>query len=333
MTATRRRVLAGIGAACTGAIAAPMILRPGPSDTVWPNERSIKLVVPFAPGGPTDMIGRMMAQAITDGTGARVYVESRPGAGGNIAFTQVAQAEPDGYTLLVCSNALVLNPWLYEHISYDPIRDFEPIAELLTAPNVFFANPSSGLKSLPQLVTTARRHPDQLNYASPGVGTTPQLAAELLKITERIKVAHVVFGGSSPASQAVLAGDVQAGCVALPGAHAHIQAGKLTGLAVTGATRWHDLPNIPTMIELGYKDFVFDTSFSLVGPAGLSPRITRALASDVIAALHQPNNAERLQGAGFQILAKGPAELKARIARELPMWQDIVTQTGVRTRS
>ncbi len=333
MVADRRLAMAGIAAAGAGLLLAPVFMRRDPSRAPWPTERAIRLVVPFAAGGPTDMIARMVAEAIAAGTGARVYVESRPGAGGNIAFTQVAQSEPDGYTLLVSSNALLLNPWLYDTIGYDPLRDFDPVVGMLSAPNVFFASPASGLKSIPQLVAAARSYPDQLNYASPGMGTTPQLAAELLKVREKISVAHVVFGGSAPASQAVMAGDVQAGCVALPGAHAHIQAGKLVGLALTGEARWHELPDMPTMVGLGYDGFVLDTAFNLMAPAGLSPRITATLAKIVIGALGEPGYERRLRRAGFQILARGPADLKARIAAELPMWQDIVAQAGLRPRS
>jgi len=314
-------------------MAARALMRPDPARDAWPNARTIKLVVPFAAGGPTDLIGRMVAGAIAGVSRGRIYVENRPGAGGNIAFTQVARAEPDGYTVMVCTNALLLNPWIYDGVGYDPLQDFEPIAELLSAPNVFFASPASGLGSIADLVTAARRHPDQLNYASPGVGTTPQLAAELLKIRERIEVAHVVFGGASPASQAVMAGDVQAGCVALPGAHAHILAGNLKGLALTGSEPWHDLPRLPTMLALGYDGFVLETCYKLMAPAGLPSSITNVLATAVIEALHAPENESRLRHAGFQVLGRGPAELKARIARELPMWQDIVAQVGNKVKS
>lgn len=332
MSTDRRKWLVGLGAACTGALLVHTLGRSGPARTGWPTQKAIKLVVPFAAGGPTDLVARMIARAIADDTGARVYVESRPGAGGNIAFTQVVQAAPDGYTLLLGSNAMTLNPWIYDSVGYDPVADFEPIAELLAAPNVFFASPASGLGSIADLVTAARRHPEQINYASPGVGTPPHLAAELLKARARIEVAHVVFGGSSPASQAVMAGNVQAGCVALPGAHSHIQAGKLVALALTGETRWEDLPDVPTMREAGYEDFILDTSYALMAPAGLAPRITASLAAAVIGALRQPASDSRLRHSGFQVLARGPTELKARIAREAGMWQGIVAEARVRSK-
>ena len=333
MAADRRRLIAAMGATFGGVMLARGLMRSAPSRVSWPDEKPVKLVVPFSAGGPTDLIARMVARAIREGTSARVYVENRPGAGGNIAFSQVAQAAADGYTLLVCSNALVLNPWLYDTVAYDPVADFEPIAELLAAPNVFFASRASGFASIADLVTAARRHPDQINYASPGVGTPPYLAAELLKVREGIEVAHVVFGGSSPASQAVMAGDVQAGCVALPGAHMHILAGKLTGLALTGEARWPDLPGMPTTVELGYDSFVPDTCYKLMAPAGLSPRITAALASKVGHALREPANEMQLRRTGFQVLARGPTDLKARIAREIPIWQDIVAEARLKARS
>ena len=195
------------------------------------------------------------------------------GAGGNIGIGSVARADPDGYTLLVTSSAFVLNPSLYANVPYDPFTDFAPISEMVASPNVFLARPDLGVSSIKELVALARKEPDKLNYGSPGVGTTPQLAAELLKVREKINMVQVQHAGAGPAVQAILSGTVPVACVALPPAQPHILAGKLKALAVTSEKRASGLPDVPTMTELGYKDFVLDTMQALLAPAKTPPEI------------------------------------------------------------
>ena len=170
-----------------------------------------------------------------------------------------AHAEPDGYTLLITSSAYVVNPGLYAKVPYDPHQDFAPIAELATSPNVILVDPKLGVNSIAELIARARANPNELNYASPGIGTTPHLSGELFKIVCGIDITHVPFSGAGPAIQAILSGTTQVAFAALPPAHPHIESGALKALAVTGTHRWFDLPDVPTMIELGYKDFVSDT--------------------------------------------------------------------------
>src|SRR5258707_3720750 len=215
-------------------------------------ERPVKIIVPFAPAGPTDIMARILAQHLGDALGGTAVVENKPGAGGNIGIGTTAHAEPDGYTLLITSSAYVVNPGLYAKIPYDPYKDFAPIAELGTSPNVILVDPKLGVNSIPDLIARAKANPDELNYASPGIGTTPHLSAELFKIVGGIQITHVPFSGAGPAVQAVLSGTTQIAFAALPPARPHIETSAVKAVAVTGAPRWFDLPDVPTMGWVGY---------------------------------------------------------------------------------
>ena len=202
-------------------------------------ERPVKIIVPFAPAGPTDIMARILIAHLGDAIGGTMIVENKPGAGGNIGIGAAAHAEPDGHTLLITSSAYVVNPGLYAKIPYDPYTDFAPIAELATSPNVILVDPKLGVNSIPDLIARARANPNELNYASPGIGTTPHLSGELFKIVGGIEITHVPFSGAGPAIQAVLSGTTQVAFAALPPAHPHIESGALKALAVTGVHRAH----------------------------------------------------------------------------------------------
>jgi tripartite-type tricarboxylate transporter receptor subunit TctC len=248
---SRREILRSAGLAI-GALVAPNLgLKPA-SAAGYP-EHPVKIIVPFAPAGPTDIMARILSTHLGEAIGGTVIVENKAGAGGNIGIGAAAHADPDGYTLLVTSSAYVVNPGLYAKIPYDPYKDFAPIAELGTSPNVFLVNPKLGVSTMAELIARAKADPNELNYASPGIGTTPHLSAELLKIVGGIQITHVPFSGAGPAIQAVLGGITQVCCAALPPAHPQIESGALKALAVTGAQRWFDLPDVPTMVELGFK--------------------------------------------------------------------------------
>ena len=244
---SRREILRGAGAAI---VASNLGLKQAGA-AGYP-ERPVKIIVPFAPAGPTDIMARILATHLGEAIGGTVIVENKAGAGGNIGIGAAAHADPDGYTLLVTSSAYVVNPGLYAKIPYDPYQDFAPIAELGTSPNVFLVNPKLGVSTMAELIARAKADPNELNYASPGIGTTPHLSAELLKIVGGIQITHVPFSGAGPAIQAVLGGITQVCCAALPPAHPQIESGALKALAVTGAQRWFDLPDVPTMVELGF---------------------------------------------------------------------------------
>jgi tripartite-type tricarboxylate transporter receptor subunit TctC len=320
----RRDVLKGGGLLLTAVIAAPTSGR-----AAYP-DRPVRIIVPFAPGGPTDIMARVVSTHLGDALGKSAFVENKPGAGGNIGIATAARSDPDGYTLLLTSSAYVLNPALYDQVPYDPFKDFMPIAELGTSPNVVLAHPSVGVGSIQDLVAMAKAQPDRLNYSSPGVGTTPHLAAEHLKLRTGIKMAHVPYAGAGPAIQAIMGGTVQVSVTALPPAHPHIQSGALKALAVTGRQRWFDLPNIPTLVELGWPEMVSDTFQALLAPANTPRDIVDRLAKEVTAIVNRPDIRERLQQAGFEVIGKGPDSLRNLIAEEVPRWKAIVAETGIK---
>src|ERR1700730_5431533 len=293
-------------------------------------ERPIKIIVPFAYSGPTDIMARILTTPLGDAIGGSIIVENKPGAGGNIGIGAAAHAEPDGYTLLLTSSAYVANPRLYAKIPYDPYKDFAPSAELGTSPNVIMVGPRLGINSIAELVARARADPNELNYASPGIGTTPHLSAELFKIVSGIQITHVPFSGAGPAIQAVLGGTTQVGFAALLPAHPHIESGALKALAVPATHRWFDLPDVPTMAELGYRDFISDTFQGFFAPAKTSPAIVELLSAKSIEILKRPKISEQLRNDGFEVLANGPDGMRKRIEDEVPKWRDIVAKAGIK---
>jgi tripartite-type tricarboxylate transporter receptor subunit TctC len=292
-------------------------------------ERPVRIIAPFAAGGPADLLSRLMSVKLTEALGGSFYVENRASAGGNIGTSAAGHAAPDGYTLLLTSSAFVLNPGLYKQLPYDPVKDFVPVAELVTSPNVFIATPASGLTSMAELVARAREKPEAFNYASAGIGTTPHLAGEWLKSIAGISITHVPFAGAGPALQAILSGTVPVMCASLPGAHPLILNRDVRALAVTGSERWYDLPDVPTMIELGYKDFLSDTFHGVLAPAGTPPEIVERLAAALLESLRPTPFRERLGSLGFEVIGNGPEGLRRRIEIELPRYRDLIVKAGI----
>jgi tripartite-type tricarboxylate transporter receptor subunit TctC len=275
-------------------------------------------------------MARILIAHLADAISGTMIVENKPGAGGNIGIGAAAHAEPDGHTLLITSSAYVVNPGLYAKIPYDPYTDFAPVAELATSPNVILVDPKLGVNSISDLIARARANPDELNYASPGIGTTPHLSGELFKIVGGIQITHVPFSGAGPAIQAILSGTTQVAFAALPPAHPHIESGALKALAVTGVHRWFDLPDVPTMVELGYRDFISDTFQGFLAPAKTSSAIIELLSTKSIEVLKPPAVAEQLRNNGFEVIAKGPGGMRKRIDDEVPKWRDIVAKAGIK---
>jgi tripartite-type tricarboxylate transporter receptor subunit TctC len=320
---SRRAALQGAGAL---AVAAPLC-RPAAA-AAYP-ERPVRIVVPFAAGGPSDLTARLMSVELGQALGQTFIVENRPGAGSNLGTAAVARSAPDGYTLLVTSSAFVVNPGLYKQVPYDPIKDFAPVAELDTSPNVFIATRASGITTMAQLVARAKADPNELSYASAGVGTTPHLAGELLKIASGINITHVPYQGAGPAMQALLSGTVPVMCASLPGAHPSILAGTIRALAVTGAQRWYDMPDVPTMLELGYAGFVSDTFHCMLAPAGTPGEVVDRLAAVSQEALRRPALRDKLQALGFEVIGNGPDGLRRRIAEEVSRFRDLIAKAGI----
>src|SRR5438874_374566 len=316
----------GWTAACIAAVLGFASL---PAHAVYP-ERPITLVVPFAPGGPSDIIGRILSLSLSQSLGQQVIIDNRGGAAGNIGMGQVARATPDGYTLLMTSTAIAVNPALFKNLPYDPFKDFAPISELVNAPNVLVVHPDSGISSVAELVAQAKANPTKFNYASPGAGTKSHLTGELLKLRAGIEMVHVPFRGAGPAAQAVLANTTQVGSVALAAAETLIQDGQLRALAVTSEKRWFSLPNVPTMIEVGYPGFVSDTFNALFAPAATPPDILSLLVREARAAFQRPDAREQSRKAGFEVVAGTPEQLAARVAAEIPAVRDLVAKAGIK---
>ncbi len=326
---SRRRVIKGAGALAAG-IAAPGVLHIGAAWAAYP-DRPIKIVVANTPGGPSDIIARMLAAEMAGPLGQSVFIENKGGAGGNIGMGFAARAEPDGYTLLLTTSAYVVNPGLYKSIPYDPFKDFVPICEPAVNPHVFTVKADHPAKSMKELVAMVKANPDKYNISTPPIGTTPQLQVEVLKLREGLqKMATVVFKGGGDAIKALLSGEVQISSGTLAPAFPHMKAGTIKALAQTGATRWVGLPDVPTMGEAGFKDFVFDTYCALVAPAKTPPEIVARLEKTVLDILAKPEMKKKLTDAGFQITALDGKGHAARIAREVAMYKEIIQKAGIK---
>ena len=321
---TRRRF------AAASAMAFGTLVRARPAQAAYP-ERPIKIVVANTPGGPSDIIARIMAATMQEAMGATVFVENKGGAGGNIGMGSVARAEPDGYTILLSTSAYAVNPGLYQTLPYDPFNDFTAICELAVSPHVFAVKPDLGAATMKEFVALAKANPDKFNVSTPPIGTTPQLQVEVLKLREGLQgMATVVFAGGGDALKALLSGTVQLSSGVLAPAHPHLKAGTIKGLALTGRTRWNDLPDIPTMLEAGYPDFVFETYTALMAPAKTPPEIVARLEQVVLEILRRPEIRERLTQSGFEVTAKSGKEHMARVAREVPMFADIIARADIK---
>src|SRR5215471_17270784 len=321
--ACRRTALAAVLTAIALPLACP------PSRAAYP-ERVITLIVPFPAGGPTDIIARIVSLALQKSLGQSVIVDNRGGGGGNPGMGIAARAPPDGYTLLLTSTAIAVNPALYNNLPYDPLKDFAPICELVNAPNVLFVRSDSGIRSVADPIARAKAAPGALNYSSPGAGTKSHLTAEQLKLRAGIDMVHIPYRGGGPATMAVLEGTVDVGSVALAPVEPLIKEGKFTALAVTGAERWFTLPEVPTMIEQGFPGFVSDTFNALFAPAGTPPEIVALLSKASRAALATPEAREQAHRAGYQIVGGTPEQLAARLASEIPAVKELVSRLGIK---
>ena len=302
----------------------------GVSHAAYP-ERPITLIVPFAAGGPTDIIARIVSTAFQKALGQSVIVDNRGGGGGNPGMAIAARAAPDGYTLLLTSTAIAVNQALYKNLPYDPIKDFVPICELVNAPNVLFVRAESDIKTVADLVARAKAAPGALNYSSPGAGTKSHLTVEQLKLRAGIDMVHIPYRGGGPATMAVLERTVDVGSVALAPVEPLIKDGKFRALAVTGAERWFSLPDVPTMIEQGFPGFVSDTFNALFAPTGTPPEIVALLSKTSRAALATPEAREQAHRAGYQIVGGTPDELAARLTSEIPAVKELVGRLGIKS--
>ena len=325
---SRRSIIKGAGALAAG-VAAPVFLRVRSAYAAYP-ERPVKVVVANTPGGPSDLVARMLTAALQQSTGKTFFVENIGGAGGNIGMGAAARADGDGYTVLLATNAYSVNASLYKKIPYDPLKDFVGVSELATSPNTFVVRSELPAKTMKEFVALARANPDKYNCATPPIGTTPQIQLEVLKLQEKLpKLEDVVFKGGGDALQALLSGTCQLSSGSLPPASPHIKAGTLRCLAVTGETRWPDLPDVPTMVESGYKDFVFATDTVLLAPSKTPPEAIKWIETETLKVLGTAEMKEKLFQAGFQVRAKGAKDAWTRVTKEIDLFRDIIDQAGI----
>lgn len=291
--------------------------------------RPVRLIVPFAPGGPTDTIARLIAQHLTEAFRQQVVVDNRAGAGGNIGMGLAAHSPPDGHTVLLVSSSFVVNPSLYKKIPYDPYKSFALISNVAASPNVFTAHPSSAVKSIADLVKSAKSSPGKYNIATPGIGTTPDLSARLIALTTKVDLTAVPYGGAGPAVAAVVGNQVPIGCTAMPPTTPHIQAGRLRALAVTSAKRSEALPDVPTMGELGYKGQEAETLQGLMVPAGTPKAIVTRIHSEVVKIMAIPEVRKRVVDLGFYIITNTPEQFAAQVNEEVAKWGKVIRSANI----
>ena len=295
----------------------------------YPNH-SVRVVVGFSPGGPTDVIARLVAQKLSDALGQQFYVENLAGAGGNIASGQVAHATPDGYTIMAISTGFMVNPSLYAKVPYDPIKDYSAVSLVAVSPNVVVVNPSVPAKTLPELVQLIRDNPGKYSYAGPGVGSTPHLGGELFRLTYKLDLVHIPFVGAAPAVQATIGGHTPIAFTALPSSLAAIQAGQVRAIGIAAKQRGEEIPDVPTFAEQGVKDQEADTLTGIVAPAGTPKEIVELLSRTIAKAVAEPELRKRLATLGFIPVANTPDEFSARIKLEIEKWGKVVHDANLR---
>jgi tripartite-type tricarboxylate transporter receptor subunit TctC len=293
----------------------------------WPKAKPVSLVVAFAPGASTDIVARTLTQKLNELTGGNFIVENKGGAGGNIASAQVKRSAPDGYTLLVHSVAFAVNPSLYAEAGYDALKDFVPIALGPKTPNIFTVNPTVDIKNLTELVEAAKKTP--LNYASSGIGTTTHLSMERLKTAAKIDIVHVPYQPAA-AINAVVAGHTQIASTSMPPAVPMIKAGKLKAIAVTSATRSPLLPDVPSITELGYKEFDDYTWFGFFAPAGTPPEVINKLNAAINRAMASSEVVDRFAQLGMASTPNTVAEFGSFLKAEVPKWAAVVKSSGAK---
>ena len=291
--------------------------------------RPIRLVVPSAAGGGTDIVARLIAQKLSASLGQQVFVDNRPGAGQMIGIDQVAKASPDGYTLLMAASTLALNPAMYKTVPYDTLRDLAPISEVASLPNVLVVHPSVPANSLPELLALAKAQPGKLTYASAGVGTSPHMSMELLKDLARVDILHVPYKGTGPALVDVVAGQVAMMMGNTLSVLPHIKSGKLRALGVSGTTRSAALPDVPTLAEGGVARYESVQWYGLLAPAGTPVAIINKLHTTTVSALGDADLKKHLAADGAEPVGNSPDAFGALIRSEITKWKAVAAAAGI----
>lgn len=306
---------------------APMLLQAQVAD--YPN-RPIKLVVPFAAGGSTDIIGRIVGEGLSKKLGQPVVVDNRAGAGGNIGAMAVANAAPDGYTLLMGYNGTnAINPSLYAKLGWDPIKSFEPLSMVARVNNAVVVHPSLPIKTLPELVAYAKVHPGALNYGSAGAGSIFHLAAEMLAQQTGVQLTHVPYKGAAPALTDLMGGQIQFMVTTLPTALQHIHAGRVRAIAVTGPKRSPLFADLPTARESGYPAMVVDSWFAVFAPKGLPPELQARLGKALREVIADPAMQKKLEEQGATPQSSTATELADTLSKDIATWKGLITAAKV----
>lgn len=292
-------------------------------------ERPIRLIIPFPPGGNTDIIARAIGAELSKNLGVSVVIENRGGAGGMLGSEIVAKAPPDGYTIMMVSASHVINPSMQKRIPYDTINDFAGISMVADVPTVLIVHPSLQAKTLKELIAYAKSNPDKLNFASSGKGTVGHLSGELLKSMAEIKMVHVPYKGNGPAMIDLLAGYVQLLFSSMPSALPHIQTGAVRSIVMTGAKRSPAAPNIPTMAEAGLPGFEVSTGFGMFAPAKTPRPIIKRLHAEVVKSLQSAAVRQSLAGQGAEPVGSTPEEYDAFVRAEIAKWAKVCKDAGI----
>lgn len=320
----RRGIAVAALAALTGA--SPMWAQ---AADAWPS-RPIKMVIPFAPGGTTDLLGRIVAEGLSSALGQSVVVENKAGAGGNVGAGEVARAQPDGYTLMMGTpGPLAINPYVYSNLTFRPEKDFEAVSYVANVPNVILANPATGFKNIGDLLAAAKANPGKLNWGSPGVGSTGHIQLELLKQLAHVDITHVPYKGASQATTDLLAGHIQLSGDNVPTALEYIRSGKLVALGVASERELSVLPGVAPVAK-DVPGYLMPSWFVVVAPAGTPKPIIDRISSAIDAYLKQPATAERLRGLGAEPVG-GPAErLAEHLKAEQARFKDVIARTHIK---
>jgi tripartite-type tricarboxylate transporter receptor subunit TctC len=292
-------------------------------------DHPVKIIAPFTAGGPSDLVARLLADKLSQSLNQKFYVENHPGAGGNIGMTQVARSAPDGYTILVASSSYVVNPSLYASKPYDPFKDFAPVSLAAAAPNILVVHPSIAARTVKELVALLQANPGKYAIANPGLGTTPQLAAELFKLNFSLNQPSVPYAGGAPAIQATVAGQTQIGFANLTPAEPQIAGGTLRGLAITALKRSDALPDVPTMLEAGVEGQESETMQGVFVPAGTPQSIVELLNREIAKAMQLPDVKAKCAQLGLDIVADTPAKFSIYIKKEVDKWHKVITDAKI----
>lgn len=310
--------------ALSACLSAPFVLA-----QAYPS-KTIRMILPFPPGGPTDIVGRLVAQKLSEQVGQSVVADSRPGASGNLGLELASKSPPDGYTIVLSSPVISLSPLLYSKLNYDPNKDLAPIALVGAVRNVLVVHPSVPAKGLKELIQLARQNPGKLNYGSGGIGTTTHLAPELLKSLEKLDIVHVPYKGSGLALIALAGGQVDMLVVAAPAAVGQIQAGRVRPLAVLSPDRLSSLPQVPTTKEQGFENFEISVWYGMLAPAATPREIINRLNAEINKAMTAPDMKSKLAANGVDPLTGTPEQFGNFIRSEAARFAKVIKEAGIK---